>query len=139
MKLTPEERSAAVARGWVKRQASREANLLELLLSKADRSGGDAACWPWQGRIHAARRARHGAYGVILIRYRPRYVHRLMLEISLGRSLERGEQALHHCDFPRCINPAHLWVGTQADNLADMRAKKRDRPGGRNRYLGESV
>jgi hypothetical protein len=39
-------------------------------------------------------------------------------------------QILHRCDNPQCCNPEHLFVGTQAENMADMRRKGR----GRNRH-----
>ena len=39
-----------------------------------------------------------------------------------------GMVIMHTCDNPRCINVEHLTTGTQSENLADMRAKGRDRP-----------
>lgn len=55
------------------------------------------------------------------------YAHRYALQQRLGRELSDGECALHRCDNPCCVNPAHLFVGTMADNTRDMVAKGRDR------------
>ena len=63
--------------------------------------------------------------------------HRLVCEMRAGRRL-RGrndanpEVVMHTCDTPSCINPAHLLVGTDADNLWDCREKDRHSRGERN-------
>lgn len=44
---------------------------------------------------------------------------RLVLENGLGRSLQSGMSALHHCDRPICIHFSHLYEGTQQDNVHD--------------------
>lgn len=51
--------------------------------------------------------------------------HRRALEQLLGRSIEKGMSVLHICDSMACINPSHLYEGTQKDNIAD--AKQRGR------------
>lgn len=51
--------------------------------------------------------------------------HRVALEIRLGRKLLPGLVACHTCDVDNCVNPDHLWEGTQEDNLKDMRDKSR--------------
>jgi len=54
--------------------------------------------------------------------------HRLSWQLSRG-PLGAGVCVLHRCDTPACINPGHLFVGTQADNMADMCKKGRVKPG----------
>ncbi len=51
------------------------------------------------------------------------YVHRFIYRIKVG---DIGKlQVLHRCDNPSCINPQHLFLGTQADNMKDMITKGR--------------
>ncbi len=52
--------------------------------------------------------------------------HRAMWEVSFG-PIPSGSNVLHRCDNPGCINPGHLFLGTQRDNIDDMIAKRRDR------------
>jgi hypothetical protein len=53
------------------------------------------------------------------------YAHRKAYELANNVTLSSTQYVCHACDNPRCINPAHLWVGTQADNIQDMIAKGR--------------
>lgn len=55
-------------------------------------------------------------------------VHRVMWEETHG-PIPEGQQVLHACDVPRCVNPDHLWLGTAADNMRDRDAKGRQARG----------
>lgn len=73
-------------------------------------------------------------YGHVGIGGKHRYLHRMTLEVEIGRDLRDGEQANHTCHRRNCINPRHIYVGTQDDNMTDMvrAGRSPDMTGGRN-------
>lgn len=75
-------------------------------------------CWLWTGA-----RMKNG-YGKIIINRKEAKAHRVSWELAHG-PIPDGISVLHRCDTPPCVRPSHLFLGTQADNMADMAAKKR--------------
>lgn len=65
---------------------------------------------------------------------RPIKAHQAAYFVYKGE-ITKGLCVCHTCDVPICVNPDHLWPGTQQDNLADMRSKKRDSPPPNKRVL----
>lgn len=84
-------------------------------------------CWLWTGATNRL------GYGAIQRRNKQTYTtvmaHRASYEHHVG-PIPEGMKVCHTCDVRHCVNPAHLWIGTQADNMRDMQDKGRQRYGG---------
>jgi hypothetical protein len=63
-------------------------------------------------------------YGVLSVNDRQSYAHRVSWELVNG-PIPSGMRVLHRCDVASCINPDHLFLGTDADNVRDMMKKGR--------------
>lgn len=89
-------------------------------------AGLTTPCWTWtgatadkgHGRISGKKGKRHSMFPT----------HRISWEYHFG-PIPDGLHCLHKCDSPRCVQPDHLFLGTNLDNIADMVAKRRHRFG----------
>lgn len=81
-------------------------------------------CWMWTG-AYLSNKHPAGQHGTATVPGRGTMgAHRAMW-IAIYGEIPGGKHVLHHCDKPRCIHPNHLWVGTHAENMADMKSKGR--------------
>lgn len=77
----------------------------------------------WETRIDT-----HKKYPQLNINGKKQMMHRIAYLCYVGE-VPKGLRVLHRCDNSRCHNPAHLFLGTQSDNMRDMVAKGRHKNG----------
>lgn len=117
-------RTRASKRCWDCHVAAIRAGRDARFWAKVDKSGGEDACWPWTGA-----RCPSG-YGSFCVEGRMSTASRYAYNWQYG-DLVRELDVLHRCDNPPCVNPAHLFLGSAADNRADCVAKGRHSHGER--------
>src|ERR1041384_2334195 len=103
-----------------------EISLEERFMSWVDKT---STCWLWTGQ--------GPRYGNLRINGKTIKAHRCSYELFVGNIPDKM-YVLHRCDIPKCVNPKHLFLGDQKDNMDDMRMKGRD-PKNRNIPKGEQV
>lgn len=101
-------------------------NISQRFWEKVKKSEG---CWEWTGYCS---KVGHGQFQTL---EKVDYAHRYSWVLHNGE-IPDGLCVLHKCDNPSCVNPEHLFLGTQQDNIIDMYKKERS---GRTKMNKEQV
>jgi len=112
--------------GFCSRRCSNVAHFLRPLADRFwEKVSKQEGCWLWVGsRCPHRRRPTIWHPGLKKVTF----ASRVSWELHFG-PIPAGMHVLHHCDNGWCVNPAHLFLGTHQDNMADRRAKGREARG----------
>lgn len=100
----------------------------EIFWTRVEKAAG---CWSWIGALDKC------GYGKVSF-MDEQLAHRASWRLHFG-PIAPGMLVCHHCDNPKCVNPAHLFLGTQVDNMRDMRIKHRRKGRGIGEANGRAV
>ena len=108
---TSKQLTKGYKRGCDQCQDSGSKSPLNVRLKKYEIAGD--GCWNWTGKRN------QNGYGCLRVDGVYSRAHRVMY-FMLNPDADRNLVVMHTCDNPRCVNPAHLRLGTQKDNIMDM-------------------
>lgn len=99
--------------------------IIERFWNKVDKSAGEDGCWLWKAGTITRGVPGHRGYGNFWLTHTTSVrAHRFVWELIHG-PIPQGMEVCHTCDHESCVNPKHLFLGTQADNISDSVAKGR--------------
>ena len=96
-------------------------NMMRKIINEKSVLDPETGCINWVGPFH------YKGYGVLHKENKSYKVHRVSFEVNKG-PVPDGMLVCHSCDNRKCVNPDHLWIGTDYDNVRDMMVKGRNKP-----------